>query len=126
MVDSPIKNFLMQSYYERYTSLNDSDFENFTSQEVTSSLCEVLPEIHNFMLRLSVPKRNLIGEGSHRSVSTLMKLQTQPSNSVSELLSNSCELIIIERLPSGVFADPFELQHLAQRGGNYSSPDFQY
>jgi hypothetical protein len=25
-------------------------------------------------------------------------------------------------LPSGVFADPFELQHLAQRGGKYSKP----
>ncbi|KAJ8544067.1 hypothetical protein K7X08_025685 [Anisodus acutangulus] len=28
----------------------------------------------------------------------------------------SCEVIIVERLPSGVFADPFELQHLVQRG----------
>lgn len=115
----------MQSYYDKYTNLHDSDFENFMSQEVTSSLCEVLPEIHNFMLRLSVLKRNLIGEGSHRSMLTLIKLQTQPSQSLSELLSNSCEFIIIERLPSGVFADPFELQHLAQRGGNYSSPSFQ-
>jgi phosphatidylinositol glycan class X len=43
---------------------------------------------------------------------------------LSELLSYSCELIVIERLPSGVFADPFELQHLAQRGGKYSKPAF--
>ncbi|CAL5197132.1 unnamed protein product [Lathyrus oleraceus] len=113
---SPMKQFLMQSYYDRYTSLLDSDFENFMSHEITSGLCEVLPENHSSILRLSVLKRDLVGEGSHRRVSTLIKLQTQQLNSLSDLLSYSCELIIIERLPSGVFADPFELQHLAQRG----------
>ncbi|XP_045827324.1 phosphatidylinositol-glycan biosynthesis class X protein-like [Trifolium pratense] len=113
---SPTKQYLMQSYYDRYTSLHDSDFENFISQEVTSSLCEVLPENHNSVLRLSVLRRDLVGEGSHRRVSTLIKLQTQQLKSLSELLSYSCEFIVIERLPSGVFADPFELQHLAQRG----------
>ncbi|KAK2354788.1 hypothetical protein P8452_75078 [Trifolium repens] len=113
---SPTKQFLMQSYYSRYASLHDSDFENFMSQEVTSGLCEVLPENHDSTLRLSVLRRDLVGEGSHRRVSTLIKLQTQQLKSLSELLSYSCELIVIERLPSGVFADPFELQHLAQRG----------
>nr|AFK45028.1 unknown [Lotus japonicus] len=113
---SPIKEFLLKSYYDRYTNLDDSDFEIFVSREVTSSLCEMLPDDHNFMLRLSVLKRNLIGEGSHRSISTLIKLQNQPSKSLSELLSHSCEFIFIERLPSGVFADPFELQRLVQRG----------
>ncbi|KAI5419471.1 uncharacterized protein LOC127075036 isoform X2 [Lathyrus oleraceus] len=111
-----MKQFLMRSYYDRYTSLHDSDFEIFMSQEVASGLCKVLPENHNSMLRLSVLRRDLVGEGSHRRVSTLIKLQTQQLKSLSDLLSYSCELIIIERLPSGVFADPFELQHLAQRG----------
>ncbi|RDX89262.1 Phosphatidylinositol-glycan biosynthesis class X protein, partial [Mucuna pruriens] len=113
---SPINKFLMQSYYDRYMNLHDSDFENFMSQEVTSGLCEVLPDNHNFVLSLSDLKRNLTGEGSHRSLSTLIKFQTQQSKSLSELLSYSCEFIIIERLPSGVFADPFELQRLVQRG----------
>lgn len=113
---SPTKQYLMQSYYDRYTSLHDSDFENFMSQEVTSGLCEALPENHNSMLRLSVVRRDLVGEGSHRRMSTLIKLQSQQLKSSSELLSYSCEFIVIERLPSGVFADPFELQHLAQRG----------
>ncbi|KAK7360934.1 hypothetical protein VNO77_02952 [Canavalia gladiata] len=110
------KKFLMQSYYERYMNLRDSDFEDFMSQEVTSGFCELLPDNHNFGLRLSDLKRKLIGEGSHRSVSTLIKFQTQQSKYLSELLSYSCEFIIIERLPSGVFSDPFELQHLVQRG----------
>lgn len=77
-----------------------------------------------FVLRLSDLKRTLIGEGSHRSVSTLIKFQTQQLKC--ELLSYSCEFIIIERLPSGVFADPFELQHLVQRGSKYSAPAFSY
>jgi hypothetical protein len=59
---SPTKQFLMQSYYGRYASLHDSDFENFMSQELASGLCEVLP--YNSMLRLSVLRRNLVGEGS--------------------------------------------------------------
>ncbi|TKY75377.1 Phosphatidylinositol-glycan biosynthesis class X protein [Spatholobus suberectus] len=113
---SPSNKFLIQSYYETYMNLHDSDFENFMSQEVTSGLCGVLPDNHNFVLRLSDLKRNLIGEGLHRSVSTLIKFQTQQSKPLSELLSYSCEFIIIERLPSGVFADPFELQRLVQRG----------
>ncbi|ESW07986.1 hypothetical protein PHAVU_009G009200 [Phaseolus vulgaris] len=116
VVDSPINKFLMQFYYDTYTNLHDSDFENFVSQKVTSELCEVLPDKHDLVWRLSDLKRNLTGEGSHRSVSTLIKFQSQQLKSLSELLSYSCEFIIIERLPSGVFADPFELQHLVQRG----------
>lgn len=104
----PVNKFLMQSYYDRYTILHDSDFDNFMSQAIPSgSSC-------GFVLRLSDLKRTLIGEGSHRSVSTLIKFQTQQLKC--ELLSYSCEFIIIERLPSGVFADPFELQHLVHRG----------
>ncbi|KAK7287228.1 hypothetical protein RIF29_00375 [Crotalaria pallida] len=113
---SPTEKFLMQSYCDRYTNLIDSDFESFLSQEVTSRSCELFPDNHDFVLRLSALKRDLIGEGSHRRVSTLIKFQTKQSKSLSGLFSFSCEFIIIERLPSGVFADPFELQRLVQRG----------
>ena len=54
--------------------------------------------------------RNLIGEGSHRRLSSSVRLEIQVS-------AQSCQAIVIERLPSGVFADPFELQHLVQRKG---------
>ncbi|KAI3863927.1 hypothetical protein MKW98_031519 [Papaver atlanticum] len=40
----------------------------------------------------------------------------QPHTTISELPEHFCEAVVIERLPSGVFADPFELQHLVQRG----------
>jgi len=69
------------------------------------------------ILIISCQNKSLVGEGSHRRMSTLIKLQTQQLKSLSELLSYSCEFIFIERFPSGVFADPFELQHLVQCGG---------
>ncbi|MED6222113.1 hypothetical protein PIB30_061303 [Stylosanthes scabra] len=104
----------MQSYFDRHTELHDSVFDNFISQEVNVGSCQMLPENHDFVPRLSVLKRNLIGEGSHRHVSTMIKFQSQQSESLSQILS-SCDLIVIERLPTGVFADPFELQRLVQR-----------
>ncbi|XLT26063.1 hypothetical protein HN873_057355, partial [Arachis hypogaea] len=112
----PIKKFVMQSYFDRHIELHDSVFDNFISQEDNAGLCQVLPENHDFVPRLSVLKRELIGEGSHRHVSTLLKFQARQSESSSQLLSSSCDFIIIERLPTGVFADPFELQRLDQRG----------
>ncbi|MED6123570.1 hypothetical protein PIB30_050317 [Stylosanthes scabra] len=112
----PIKKFVMQSYFDRYRELHDSVFDNFVSQEVNVGLCQVLPENHDFVPRLSVLKRNLTGEGSHRHVSTLLKFQSQQSQSSSQLLISSCDLIVIERLPTGVFVDPFELQRLVHRG----------
>ncbi|KAG5047903.1 hypothetical protein JHK85_009006 [Glycine max] len=52
----PVNKFLMQSYYDRYTILHDSDFDNFMSQAIPSgSSC-------GFVLRLSDLKRTLIGE----------------------------------------------------------------
>ncbi|XP_028754637.1 phosphatidylinositol-glycan biosynthesis class X protein-like [Neltuma alba] len=106
---------LTQSYYERYNFLDDLDFDTFLSQEIPCGICEVLPDNHKSILKVSDLERNLVGEGSHRHLSTSIKFQTQPTNSVSERINYSCQLIIIERLPSGVFADPFELQHLVQR-----------
>ncbi|EPS71026.1 hypothetical protein M569_03735, partial [Genlisea aurea] len=59
--------------------------------------------------------RNLVGEGSHRLLSTFIKLKLQVQMP-SLLISHDCEVILIESLPLGVFADPFELQHLLRRG----------
>jgi len=51
------------------------------------------------------------GEGSHRHVVSTLTFVNQ-SDGKKWLDSHSCEAVIIERLPIGVFADPFELQHL--------------
>lgn len=111
------KKFIMESYYEKHRSLLDSDFQDFVARALPSGFCGILQDNLNLVPRLSVLKRNLIGEGSHRHLSASIRLNIDPK-SITELLPTlSCEVIIIERLPSGVFADPFELQHLLQRGG---------
>ncbi|XP_062147187.1 uncharacterized protein LOC133854923 isoform X2 [Alnus glutinosa] len=110
------KKFIMESYYEKHGSLLDSDFQDFVARALPSGICGILQDNLNLVPRLSVLKRNLIGEGSHRHLSTSIRLNIDPK-SITELLPTLyCEVIIIERLPSGVFADPFELQHLLQRG----------
>ncbi|KAI7994514.1 hypothetical protein LOK49_LG11G02123 [Camellia lanceoleosa] len=78
----------------------------FVSSEKNSILCQVC---------VSVLKRHLIGEGSLRCLSSSIRLSIQPE-SIAELPRHFCKIIIVERLPSGIFADPFELQHLLQHG----------
>ena len=57
-------------------------------------------------------ERTLVGNGSHRVVQSTVTL-SGPRQS----LHDSCELRLLERLPSGVFADRFELQGIQRRGG---------
>ncbi|KAF4383996.1 hypothetical protein F8388_018748, partial [Cannabis sativa] len=45
-----------------------------------------------------------------------MRISKLPAVFVANISYDSCGLIFIERLPNGVFADPFEFQHLLQRG----------
>ncbi|KAF3449380.1 hypothetical protein FNV43_RR10108 [Rhamnella rubrinervis] len=113
--DCSFKKYIMKSYYEIHESLNDLDFQEFIDQELPFGFCEALPDKPNILPRLSVLQRNLNGEGSHRHLSSSIKLNIK-LESTSELHPHQCQVILIERLPSGVYADPFELQHLLQRG----------
>lgn len=112
------KRYIAEPYFEKYDSLVDSYFQDFLAREVPLGLCEVLQDIIKPAPRLSILHRYLIGEGSHRRLSTSIQFDIH-QDSISELPDHYCEAIIIEKLPSGVFADPFELQDLLQRGGNY-------
>ncbi|KAJ6714785.1 PHOSPHATIDYLINOSITOL-GLYCAN BIOSYNTHESIS CLASS X PROTEIN [Salix viminalis] len=105
----------MKSYFEKYDSLLEINFQNFTANELLSSSCKLLLDNLNHLLRVSVPWHNLRGEGSHRHISSTIRFHMQPF-SMSQLHIPFCKVIITERLPSGVFADPFELQHLRERG----------
>ncbi|XP_055961770.1 uncharacterized protein LOC126681487 isoform X2 [Mercurialis annua] len=129
-----MKKYIVESYFEKYDSFVDSKFQDFMEDELLRYSCKSLPDNTNDLLRLAVPKRLLIGEGSHRHLYSSIRFHFQ-SESVSQLPNfTSCKVIILERLPSGVFADPFELQHLLQRGGftdiavfgdtNLESPSF--
>lgn len=104
----------MKSYFEKYDSLLEPIFQNFIADELFNT-CKLLPDNLNHLVRVSVPWRHLIGEGSHRQISTTIRFHLQ-SDSMSWLRAHFCKVIVIERLPTGVFADPFELQHLLKRG----------
>ncbi|XVE65321.1 hypothetical protein DITRI_Ditri07aG0171700 [Diplodiscus trichospermus] len=112
--DSGSAKYIMKSYFDKYENLHDSSFEDFMAHELSSSLCEVLPDSQDLDVRLSVVERSLIGEGSHRLLSSSIRLQIEAASSP-KLPAHFCEVIIIRRLPLGVFADPFELQHLHER-----------
>ncbi|XVF13662.1 hypothetical protein REPUB_Repub08aG0227200 [Reevesia pubescens] len=104
----------MESYFNKYENLNDSSFDDFMAHELSSSLCEVFPDNQNLDVRLSVLQLSLVGEGSHRHLSSSLRLQIE-AESNPKLPDHFCQVIIIQRLPLGVFADPFELQHLHKR-----------
>nr|GMD43448.1 phosphatidylinositol-glycan biosynthesis class X protein [Ipomoea batatas] len=107
------KKYIADSYFKEHNSLTDSKFEDYIAQEIAYGSCELLEELKVGTKIISLHQK-LIGEGSHRHLSLSIRLE-----SLLESKSGSqefCEAIIIERLPSGVFADSFELQHLVQRG----------
>ncbi|EOY25164.1 Phosphatidylinositol-glycan biosynthesis class X protein, putative [Theobroma cacao] len=112
--NSDARNYIMKSYFDKYENLHDSSFEDFMAHELSSGLCEVFPDKLNINVRLSVLELSLLGEGSHRHLSSSIRLQIE-AESIAKLPDHFCEVIIIQRLPLGVFADPFELQHLHER-----------
>uniref|UniRef100_A0A7N0UW35 Phosphatidylinositol-glycan biosynthesis class X protein n=2 Tax=Kalanchoe fedtschenkoi TaxID=63787 RepID=A0A7N0UW35_KALFE len=99
-------------YFRKYDSVDDLHFETFVEQELSGSSCGALAGDLELMPVLSVSERYLIGEGSHRRLSTTIRLRFP----LAKTQIGSCEVIFVERLPHGVFADPFELQHLQRRG----------
>ncbi|OAY58999.1 phosphatidylinositol-glycan biosynthesis class X protein [Manihot esculenta] len=108
------KKYIVKSYFEKYDSFVESRFEDLLADELLYT-CELLPNNLNALLRVSVPNRLLIGEGSHRHLHSAIRLHVQ-SESINQLPAHFCKVIVIERLPSGVFADPFELQQFLRRG----------
>ncbi|KAK9059392.1 hypothetical protein SSX86_022012 [Deinandra increscens subsp. villosa] len=102
--------YLTEAYFQKHDTLNDRIFQDCISSELSHVFCEK----QNFMPKLSVIVLQLLGDGSHRRLSSPFKIANQPE--VTSKLPSLCEAVIIARLPSGVFADPFELQHLTERG----------
>ncbi|XP_010930314.1 uncharacterized protein [Elaeis guineensis] len=103
--------YLAISYFDHHDSLLESDFHDFLAQEFgPGDFCRGLANDMN-VLRLADLHRHLSGEGSHRHLVSTLRFVNQ-SDAVKWLDSHSCEAVVIERLPIGVFADPFELQHL--------------
>ncbi|XP_057476423.1 uncharacterized protein LOC130764291 isoform X9 [Actinidia eriantha] len=99
----------------KYSTNSDIKTQTISANELPFGFCGVLQEKLNLVPRLPVLQRYLIGEGSHRRLSSSIRLSVQPE-SIAELHRHFCKIIIVEKLPSGVFADPFEIQHLIQCG----------
>ncbi|KAL0544401.1 hypothetical protein IC582_019516 [Cucumis melo] len=109
---SKVGRHIMESYYEKHESFIDSLFDDFLTQDLPVNLCKILPCDLNTVLSLSIQSR-IKGDGSHRQLSSTIKFNI--GKSLSQVPTHHCKFIIIERLPSGVFVDPFELEHLLHR-----------
>ncbi|KZV45164.1 phosphatidylinositol-glycan biosynthesis class X protein-like [Dorcoceras hygrometricum] len=107
--------FISKKYFEKYDTLIDSKFNSFIENEIPYYLSEVLQENNYATPTTSDLHQNIVGEGSHRRLCSYLRFNMRPEFE-SYLSRQSCVVVLIERLPSGVFADPFELQHLVHRG----------
>lgn len=106
--------WVLKSYFNKYGTLEDRIFNSFIENELTPCACEAGED--NPGMKLSGLERRLIGEGSHRRLSTSIRMDVLDGSKYQQLME-SCQVIVIDRLPSGVFVDPFELQHLHELGG---------
>ncbi|XP_073311717.1 uncharacterized protein [Primulina huaijiensis] len=110
-----LEKFISEKYFEKYDNLIDSKFNSFIKNEIPHDLSKALQENNYATPASSVLRQNVVGEGSHRRLNSYLRFRVRPEFE-SNLTRQSCVVVLIERLPSGVFADPFELQHLVQRG----------
>ncbi|XP_074563534.1 uncharacterized protein LOC141820160 isoform X2 [Curcuma longa] len=103
--------YLASSFFLQHGTTFESDFYGYLAQEFgISDTCKGLASNIGTVGILNLD-RKLNGEGSHRRIiSTLRFLNLSDINSL--VGTQECEAVIIERLPDGIFADPFELQHL--------------
>lgn len=105
---------LMVPSFDTHTRLSDPEVRKFLDQEIRSGdLCEGMIENAD-IFGLSSLLRQLIGEGSHRQLVTTMVF-CHHSKYTDFVKEHFCEAIVVEYLPTGVFSDPFELQHLVKR-----------
>ncbi|CAM0949135.1 unnamed protein product [Alopecurus aequalis] len=87
---------------------------DLTEVSDTADLCKGLADDLD-VPALSELHQQLVGEGSHRRLVYSMKFGSCKDAMVKFLDGYNANLVIIEKLPSGVFADPFELQHFVER-----------
>ncbi|KAK1666186.1 hypothetical protein QYE76_054345 [Lolium multiflorum] len=87
---------------------------DLTEVPETADLCKGLDDDLDVPV-LSEVHRQLVGEGSHRRLVYSVKFGNCEDDAVKFLDGYDANLVIIEKLPSGVFADPFELQHFVER-----------
>lgn len=60
-------------------------------------------------------QRRLVGSGAHRTLISVVTISA--SSGLVHRMSKTCRLRLLERLPTGIYADQFELQGVQRRGG---------
>lgn len=109
------KKWILKPDLEYFDTPLESHSQDFVEHKISRCLCKALIGAQTTELKLSGLERHLIGEGSHRRLSSSIRM-----NVCDEFVVNhpaySCEVIVIEKLPHGIFTNPFESQHLFQHG----------
>jgi phosphatidylinositol glycan class X len=107
--------YLAEAYFDALTG-QLAQHRDLTEVPETANLCKGLADDLD-VPGLSEVHRQLVGEGSHRHLVYSVKFGNCKDDVVKFLDGYDANLVIIEKLPSGVFADPFELQHFVERKG---------
>jgi phosphatidylinositol glycan class X len=109
------RTYVAGAYLDALTGLL-AQHRDLTEVPETADLCKGLDDGLDVPM-LSEVHRQLVGEGSHRRLVYSVKFGNCKDAMVKFLDGYDANLVIIEKLPSGVFADPFELQHFVERKG---------
>uniref|UniRef100_A0A453JSL9 Phosphatidylinositol-glycan biosynthesis class X protein n=4 Tax=Aegilops tauschii subsp. strangulata TaxID=200361 RepID=A0A453JSL9_AEGTS len=107
------RTYVADAYADALTS-QLSQHHDLTEVSDTTDLCKGLADELD-VPTLSEVNRQLVGEGSHRRLIYSVKFGNFKDAMIQFLDGYDANLVIIEKLPSGVFADPFELQHFVER-----------
>lgn len=96
------------------TCVGRAHLDDLTEMPDSADLCQQLADDLDVPM-LSKLHRQLVGEGSHRRLVYSIEFGNCKDATVKFVDDYDSNLVIIEKLPSGVFADPFELQHFVER-----------
>jgi phosphatidylinositol glycan class X len=109
------RTYIADAYLDVLTSQH-AKHRDLTEVPDTADLCKGL-DADLDVPTVSEMHRQLVGEGSHRRLVYSVKFDNCRDAMAKFLDGHDANLVIIEKLPSGVFADPFELQHFVERKG---------
>lgn len=107
------RNYIGDAYLDALTG-QLAQHHDFAEISVSGELCKGLADDVE-VPTLSEFHRQLVGEGSHRRLVYSVEFGACQGTVANFLDGYDAHLVIIEKLPNGVFADPFELQHFVER-----------
>ncbi|XP_078440610.1 phosphatidylinositol-glycan biosynthesis class X-like protein [Wolffia australiana] len=108
-------NHLLTMLSEGNQTLSSTEIKTLLRLKLSSyDSCKSLPKMNCNIPQLSVMRRNLVGDGSHRRLITSAIFEIPP-HGMCELDAFDCTVVLIESLSTGLFADSFELSRLVDK-----------